>query len=130
MPWPDLNEGEVYFFDLTDHTGISANTLKDPHFVAVIMNQKKLTNLNHKTIVCVPMTSKSPTLWDEANDRPRLYSHYSITPEKYRQLSHDTLIKCEQIYTINREFFTDYRFTLDKSDLMEVRRRMVHIIGA
>jgi hypothetical protein len=31
MPFPDLKEGDVFFLDLTDHTGKSANTMKDPH---------------------------------------------------------------------------------------------------
>jgi len=93
------------------------------------MNQRKLDNPGHKTIVCVPITSVGPTLWDTVNQRPRIQSHHCISPGKYRELSHDSLVKCEHIYTINREFFTDYRFTLDDQDLREIRVRMVNIIG-
>ncbi len=129
MSDPELHEGDVFFLDLTDHTGISQNTMKDPHYIAVIMNQRKLGNNNHKTIICVPMTSAHPNLWDAVKNRPHYNSHYLITPAKYPALKHDTLIKCEHIYTINREHFTDYRFTLDKHDLSEVRRRMINMIG-
>lgn len=129
MSGQELREGDVFFLDLTDHTGISQNTMKNPHYIAVIMNSRKLNNNKHKTIICVPMTSAHPQLWDAVNKRPRYNSHHLITPAKYPELKHDTLIKCEQIYTINREYFTDYRFTLDKEDLSEVRRRMVNMIG-
>lgn len=124
-----LGEGDVFFLDLTDHTGISKSTMKDPHYIAVVMNPRKLQNNNHKTIICVPMTSVRSGLWDQANDRPRIYTHHLIRPDKYPELKNDTLIKCEQIFTINREYFSDYRFTLDKHDLSEVRKRMVSIIG-
>ena len=93
------------------------------------MNQRKLDNPGHKTIVCVPVTSVGPTLWDSAKNRPRIQSHDGISPGKYRELSHDSLVNCEHIYTINREFFTDYRFTLDEKDLEEIRIRMINIIG-
>ena len=93
------------------------------------MNQRKLDNPGHKTIVCVPITSIGPTLWDTEKNRPRVQSHFRISSGKYHELSYDSLVKCEHIYTINREFFTDYRFTLDEEDLKEVRVRMVNIIG-
>lgn len=124
-----LCEGDVFFLDLTNHTGISKSTMKDPHYIAVVMNPRKLLNDNHKTIICVPMTSVNQELWDAAKNRPRIFTHHLIEPKKYPELRNDTLIKCEQIYTINREYFTDYRFTLDSRDLKEVRRRMVSIIG-
>ncbi|GAB7015222.1 type II toxin-antitoxin system PemK/MazF family toxin [Methanogenium cariaci] len=124
-----IDEGDVFFLDLTTHTGISQNTMKDPHYIAVIMNPRKLQNTNHKTIICVPMTSARSNLWNENAGKPRVNSHHLITPAKYPELKHDTLIKCEQIYTINREYFTDYRFTLDKQDISEVRKRMFNIIG-
>ena len=129
MPFPDLREGDVFFLDLTDHTGKSANTMKDPHRIVIVMNQRKLDNPAHKTIICVPIESNRATLWDAVNNRPRIHSHHCISATKYHELSHDSLAKCEQIYTINREFFTDYRFTLDSLDLKEVRIRMVNIIG-
>jgi len=124
-----LREGDVFFLNLTKHTGVSRNTMKDPHYIAVIMNKRKLENYNHKTIICVPMTSVQPQLWDETNNRPRLQSHHLITTEKYPELTNNTLVKCEQIYTINREYFTDHRFTLDKQDIYEVRKRMINVIG-
>ena len=129
MPFPNLKEGDVFFLDLTKHTGISQNTIKDPHFIVVVMHPKKLENQNHKTIICVPLTSVQSHLWDVINSRPRMQSHHCISSKKYSVLRNDTLIKCEQIYTINREFFTDYRFTLDAQDLKEVRMRMFNIIG-
>ena len=129
MPFPDLKEGDVFFLDLTGHTGKSANTMKDPHRIVIVMNQRKLDNPGHKTIVCVPITSVGPTLWDTVNQRPRIQSHHCISAGKYRELRHDSLARCEHIYTINREFFTDYRFTLDDQDLREIRVRMVNIIG-
>ena len=129
MPYPDLKEGDVFFLDLTDHTGISSNTMKEPHRIVIVMNPRKLSNTNHKTIICVPIESIRQTLWDAANNRPRIQSHYCISAGKYPELHHDSLIKCEQIYTINREYFTDYRFTLDTRDLKEIRVRMVYIIG-
>jgi uncharacterized protein YifN (PemK superfamily) len=129
MPCPDLREGDVFFLDLTGHTGKSVNTMKAPHRIVIVMNQRKLDNPGHKTIVCVPVTSVGPTLWDTANRRPRVQSHHCISAGKYHELEHDSLVKCEHIYTINREFFTDYRFTLDDQDLREVRVRMVNIIG-
>lgn len=130
-PHTDLQEGDVFFLDLSQHTGISANTVKEPHFITVVMHPNKLANPNHKTIICVPMTSlKDKTnLWDYENNRPRLFFHHCIHPAKYPGLHYDTLVKCEQIFTINREYFTDYRFTLDNEDLHEVRRRMINIIG-
>ncbi len=124
-----LCEGDVFFLDLTKHTGISKSTMKKPHYIAVVMNPRKLSNDNHNTIICVPMTSVNPGLWDTVKNRPRIFTHHLITPGKYPELRNDTLIKCEQIYTINREYFTDYRFTLDSRDLKEVRKRMVSIIG-
>jgi len=54
VPFPDLKEGDVFFLDLTKHTGISQNTIKDPHFIVVVMHPRKLENQNHKTIICVP----------------------------------------------------------------------------
>lgn len=129
MTQKGLFEGDVFFLDLTGHTGISQSTMKDSHYIAVIMNPRKLQNNSHKTIICVPMTSVSSGLWDLENNRPRIYTHHLIRPDRYPKLKNDTLIKCEQIYTINREYFTDYRFTLEKSDLIEVRRRMASIIG-
>jgi hypothetical protein len=129
MPFSDLREGDVFFLDLTGHTGKSENTLKDPQWIVIVMNQRKLDNFGHKTIVCVPITSVGPTLWDTVNHRPRIQSHYCISAAKYHELHNDSLVKCEHIYTINREFFTDYRFTLDDLDLKEVRVRMVNIIG-
>ena len=75
------------------------------------------------------MTSVKPQLWDETYNRPRIQSHYLISPDKYPELRNDTLIKCEHIYTIGREYFTDYRFTLDEQDIHEVRKRMINIIG-
>ncbi|MFZ1128921.1 type II toxin-antitoxin system PemK/MazF family toxin [Methanoregula sp.] len=129
MPYPDLMEGDVFFLDLTDHTGISTNTMKGPHRIAVVMNPRKLANPGHKTIVCVPIESAHTNLWDSMNNRPRLQSHHCLASRKYAELQHDSLAKCEQIYTLNREFFTDYRFTIDAIDLKEIRRRMVNIIG-
>ena len=129
MPPLDLKEGDVFFLDLTDHTGISANTMKGPHRIAVVMNPRKLSNPNHKTIVCVPIESARQNLWDAVNNRPRLQSHYCLAANKYHELHHDSLAKCEQIYTLNREYFQDYRFTIDAPDLREIRRRMVNIIG-
>jgi len=129
MPFPNLKEGDVFFLDLSDHMGISQNTIKDPHFIVVVMHARKLENQNHKTIICVPLTSVQSGLWDAANNRPRMQSHHCISKKKYSALRNDTFIKCEQIYTINREFFTDYRFTLDAQDLKEVRMRMINIIG-
>jgi len=129
MPYPDLREGDVFFLNLTDHTGKSANTMKDPHRVVIVMNQRKLDTPGHKTIICVPVTSIGPALWDAVHQRPRVQSHHCLSARKYRELCHDSLVKCEQIYTINREFFTDYRFTLDKPDLREIRVRMINIIG-
>jgi hypothetical protein len=129
MPYPDLKEGDVFFLDLTDHTGKSANTMKGPHRIAVVMNPRKLENPNHKTIVCVPIESAYPHLWDAENNRPRIQSHHCLAARKYQELHHDSLAKCEQIYTLNREFFIDYRFTIDAIDLKEIRRRMVNIIG-
>jgi len=95
-----LSEGDVFFLDLTKHIGVSRNTMKNPHYIAVIMNPRKLENNNHKTIVCVPMTSVQAQLWDETCNRPRIQSHHHITPEKYSELTNNTLVKCEQIYTI------------------------------
>jgi hypothetical protein len=129
MPCPDLKEGDVFFLNLSDHTGISANTMKGPHRIAIIMNPRKLAKPNHKTIVCVPIESVHAGLWDAGNQRPRLQSHHCLAARKYQELDHDSLVKCEQIYTLNREFFTDYRFTIDAIDLQEIRRRMVNIIG-
>lgn len=129
MPHSDLKEGDVFFLDLTDHTGISANTMKGLHRIAVVMSPRKLSNPNHKTIVCVPIESAHPNLWDTVNNRPRLPFHHCLAASKYHELRHDSLAKCEQIYTLNREFFTDYRFTIDATDLWEIRRRMVGIIG-
>jgi len=129
MLYPDLGEGDVFFLDLTDHTGKSENTMKGPHRIAVVTNPRKLSNPRHKTIVCVPIGSVYPALWDDVNQRPRIQSHYCLTARKYQELHHDSLAKCEQIYTLNREFFTDYRFTIDAIDLKEIRRRMVNIIG-
>ncbi len=129
MPCPDLKEGDVFFLDLSDHTGISENTMKGPHRIAIVMNPRKLANLNYKTIVCVPIESAHATLWDSVNNRPRVQSHHCLAAWKYQELHHDSLAKCEQIYTLNREFFTDYRFTIDAIDLKEIRRRMVNIIG-
>ena len=103
--------------------------MKNPHYIAVIMNPRKLQNTKHKTIICVPMTSARANLWDTTNNRPRINSHYLITPAKYPELRNDTLIKCEQIYTINREYFTDFRFALDVQDISEVRKRMFSVIG-
>jgi len=129
LPFLDLKEGDVFFLDLTDHTGKSVNTIKEPHRIIIIMNQRKLDNPGHKTIICVPIESVRLTLWDTLNNRPRIHSHHCIYARKYPELSHDSLAKCEQIYTINREYFTDYRFTLDNLDLKEIRVRMVNIIG-
>lgn len=129
MPFPNLKEGDVFFLDLTKHTGISQNTIKDPHFIVIVMHPRKLENPNHKTIICVPLTSVQSGLWDAAKNRPRMQSHHCISSKKYSTLRNDTVIKCEQIYTINRDFFTDYRFTLDAQDLKEVRMRMINIIG-
>ena len=129
MPPPALKEGDVFFLDLTDHTGVSANTMKGPHRIAVVMNPRKLENPGHKTIVCVPIESAHAQLWDAVNQRPRIQSHHLLSARKYQELQHDSLAKCEQIYTLNREFFTDHRFTMDAIDLKEIRRRMVNIIG-
>ena len=109
MPYPDLMEGDVFFLNLTDHTGISANTMKGPHRIAIVMNPRKLANHGHKTIVCVPIESAHTGLWDSVNNRPRIQSHHCPSARKYQELHHDSLAKCEQIYTLNREFFTDYR---------------------
>jgi len=129
MPCPDLKEGDVFFLDLSDHTGISENTMKGPHRIAIVMNPRKLANPNHKTIICVPIESAHAGLWDAVNQRPRIQSHHCLAARKYQKLDRDSLAKCEQIYTLNREFFMDYRFTLDALDLKEIRRRMVNIIG-
>jgi mRNA-degrading endonuclease toxin of MazEF toxin-antitoxin module len=129
LPFPNLKAGDVFLLNLTEHTGVSQNTIKKPHFVVIVMHPKKLENQNHKTIICVPMTSVHAGLWDFMHNRPRIQSHHCIAPGKYPKLRHDTLIKCEQIYTINREFFTDYHFTLDAHDLKDVRMRMFNIIG-
>ena len=129
MAGSSLGQGDVFFFDLTTHTGVSKHTLKGPHFVAVVMDQQKLSNERHNTIVCVPLTSAHPQLMNPEKGRPRIFSHHLISADKYPELAHDTLIKCEQIFTINREFFSEYRFTLDAADLFEVRRRMVSVIG-
>ena len=64
MSGQELREGDVFFPDLTDHTGISKNTMKNLHYIAIIMSSCKLNNNDHKTIICVPMTSAHSQLWD------------------------------------------------------------------
>ena len=126
-----IGPGSVHFFDLTNHTGISKHTIKDPHFVTVVMNGRLLSRNGHQTIICVPMTSFRPEIhWDNDKGVMRSFYHHLLEARKYPILDHDTVVKCEQIFTINREYFNgNYRFPLEKDDLMEIRKKIAGVIG-
>jgi mRNA-degrading endonuclease toxin of MazEF toxin-antitoxin module len=124
-----LHVGDVFYLDLTPHTSPSQSTMKKPHCVVIIMNPGKVANEAHRTINIVPLTSVKPQLWDAVNNRPRIFTHIAIEPQTYPRLTKRTLIKCEQIFTIDRDYFTDLRFQLSKADILKVREKMAYTIG-
>lgn len=126
-----IGPGSVHFFDLTAHTGVSPNTIKKAHFVAVVMNPRIVSRPRHLTIICVPMTSfRLDDHWDNDKGVMRSFYHYLLEARKYPELDHDTVVKCEQVFTINREYFNgNYRFTLEKDDLIEIRKKLAGVLG-
>lgn len=125
-----IGPGTVHFFDLTQHTGISKNTIKSRHYVAVVMNARLLSRNGHNTVVCVPMTSFQPEHWNNTTGKTRLFYHHLLEAQRYPDLDHDTIVKCEQVFTINREYFNgNYKFSLQKGDLSEIRKKIAGVIG-
>lgn len=58
-----------------------------------------------------------------------MYYHHLLEARRYPELDRDTIVKCEQIFTINREYFNgNYRFTLEKDDLAAIRQKIAGVI--
>jgi|GEM_PF-2547723 len=125
-----LKTGQVYFIDLSDHRGISQRTMKDPHYVTIITNNRFLSSPNVPYAICVPMTSFDlDSHWDKSKERLKFNFHHLIYKKKYPLLERDTIIKCDQIFTIDREYFNNYQFCLDEADITEVRKRVAFVLG-
>lgn len=125
-----IRPGSVHFLDLTEHTKPSNNTIKDRHFVVVVMSSQLTSRENHKTVVIVPVTSLYNIPWNEYRDEPALPFHHIMYKKNYPDLDHDSAVKCEQIFTINREYFNDnYIFELEKKDLQAIHQKIAGVIG-
>lgn len=126
-----IKSGNVYYLNLSDHSGSSKKVMKDPHFVTIISNDRLLSNPRIPYAICVPMTSfKMDIHWDNIKGRLRYgYFHHLIEKSKYPSLESDTIIKCDQIFTIDSELYTNFRFSLEKDDIEIIRRKIAFILG-
>lgn len=121
--------GEVYFMDLTPHTLPSKTTMKNDHRVIIIQNDKLFPN-TYPNIIVIPTTSFNPeNHWDFEYNRLKYLTHHLLKKDRYNNLKNDTIVKCEQIFTIEKQFLDRYLFTLNNEDMEEILKRVALIIG-
>lgn len=124
-----LQQGAVHFIDLTDHTSPSSLTIKDVHPVIIIQATYKFGD-NCRNMIVVPCTSFNPDRhWNASKQRLKYFNHYLLRASKYSKLKNDTIVKCEQIYTLDRVYFDNYSFTIDNEDLKGIIRRIIWVFG-
>ena len=130
MPRQKPKFGDVFFIDLTPHTLPSQSTMKDFHPVVIV--QSDIFSHNYPNTIVVPCKSFNPEKhWDYQNKRLKYIFHYLLLKEKYTYLKNNTVVKCEQIFTISKDYLKpeNYWFTLYKDDMIEILRRMSLVIG-
>jgi mRNA-degrading endonuclease toxin of MazEF toxin-antitoxin module len=128
---PHLHSGEVHYIDLTPHTSGSRYTMKSPHYVVIVSNSRILALHGVKYASCVPMTSFQMNIhWNNDKGRLKQPFHHLIEPKNYPELDNDTIIKCDQIFTIDIDHFNNRCFTLNDTDLSEVRKRIAFVTAA
>ncbi len=100
--------------------------MKKPHRVVVVQRNFRKPP---KRVIVVPCESfRSKKHWDSQNEHMKYFVDYLLRASKYDELKHDTIVDCSQIFTIDSRFLTDYRFTVDEDDLMEIKRRIAYIL--
>lgn len=131
LPGKDPSFGDVYWIDLTPHTNPSQHTIKGNHPVVVI--QSSLTFPRpYPNVIVLPCTSFDPkTHWDNLNQRLKYKTHFLLQKSKYSKLKNDTIVKCEQIFTIGKHYLQSgtYWFTIDINDMREILKRVTMAIG-
>ena len=124
-----LKFGEVYWLDLTKHTSPSKSTMKSSHPVVVIQNEKLFSN-KYDNVIVLPATSfRKNKHWDEDTQNLEYTFHYLLKTDSYPKLRNDTVIKCEQIFTISSKFFTEPLFTLRNDDMRNILMKVALVLG-
>jgi len=124
-----INAGAVHFIDLTPHTDPSRNTLKGPHYVTIVMNNRFCSSTSYNTAICIPCTSMRPDLWNNRECRLKFGQHHLLYPKDYPGLRNETVVKCDQIFTINKEYLSNFQFFLSEDDLKEIRAKTAFCLG-
>lgn len=124
-----INTGEVHCINHTLHTGTSKNTLKSWHYGVVITNNGLLSRVGYPLVSFIPMTSMKMKYWNNEEGHVRYKYHHIITPKKYTILKNETVILCDQIFTCDYDCLQDAKFSLDKLDLIEIRKRVSYVLG-
>ena len=118
--------GDVYYVDLTPITAHSDHLMKKPHMVLVV--QSKV--LDHSPLrICVPLTSAKPNHFTK-DGKLKFPTHYLLRKKHYDFLKVDTVVKCEQLITLEwKKYLTKYLGTIDKGALQEIVMRISIAVG-
>jgi len=120
--------GDIYAVNFNWFTSHSEHLVKGVHLLLVLQTPE----LNKSPLrVCVPLTSlKEKHLNTEG--KLKYPMHYLLRKDDYSFLEKDTIVKCEQIITIEwRKFLPDQNYcgTIKRGDLLEITMKMAKVIG-
>ncbi len=124
-----VNFGEVYWLDLTQHTYPSSSTMKRRHPVVVIQNEHCFSR-KYQNVILVPGTTyDAKKYWDFSSASLKHPFHCLLSSSNYSKLAHDTLIKCEQIFTVSSSYLQSFMFNLTDNDMREILKRIALVLG-
>ena len=114
--------GNVCSLDLNWVTGHSQNLMKNIHMVVIL----QATFLKGSPLrICVPLISYDPS-------KSLLDTHYVLKSVDYDFLEKDTIVKTEQLITINwQDYLADQNYlgSINKTDLMEIVKCAANALG-
>jgi len=134
-PPPKYYSGDVHWIDHSRHSGPnSQNTLKDPHYAVILTSNNLLMNPAYPLVNYVPMTSfKKDQHWDEKREALIYPTNVLLKVAEYTQqeraIDKDTIVDCGQVHTCDIGIFNDFRFRLNKNDLLKIRAKLTTILG-
>jgi mRNA-degrading endonuclease toxin of MazEF toxin-antitoxin module len=130
MDKSSLNTGDVYKLDIGGKTLTGTYTVKYHHCYVIITNNALISQYNHPIVNCVPVTSLNyDKHWDNNKACPKFFFHYPLYKKKYDVLERDSIVMCEHLYTLDRIDFQDYKFTVDKIDVDNIRQKIARVLG-
>ncbi|WP_129408100.1 type II toxin-antitoxin system PemK/MazF family toxin [Marinitoga lauensis] len=103
--------------------------MKNDHRV-IIVQDDKIFSASYSNIIVIPTTSFEPKKhWDSQNNRLKYVTHHLLHKSQYSELKRDTIVKCEQLFTIEKRFLDRYLFTLNNDDMEEILKRIALVLG-